>query len=128
MSGEDKTKLDTFDLSGMQTNDTLKYNGITGKLVRDQYIADLNITVLTTAWIYDETNHVWKYTYESTVVTNTMIPHVYQQFPEDSAQAILDRIEGSHIDVVRFIDGAFVMECYTNKPSRDLSFIVKVVK
>lgn len=128
MSKEDKTKLDMFNLSGMQTNDTLKYDGVTGKLVRDSYIADLNITVLATAWVYDEINHVWKYTYGATSVTNTMIPHVYQQFPEDSAQALLDRIEGSNIDVVRFIDGFFVMECYTNKPSRDLSFVIKVVK
>lgn len=128
MSEEDKTKLDMFNLSGMQTNDTLKYDGVTGKLIRDPHIADLNITVLATAWIYDEINNVWKYTYENTSVTNTMIPHVYQQFPEDSAQALLDRIEGSNIDVVRFIDGFFVMECYTNKPSRDLSFVIKVVK
>lgn len=128
MSKEDKTKLDMFNLSGIQTNDTLKYDGVTGKLIRDPYIADLNLTVLATAWIYDEINHVWKYTYENTSVTNTMIPHVYQQFPEDSSQALLDRIEGSNIDVVRFIDGFFVMECYTNKPSRDLSFVIKVVK
>ena len=128
MSKEDKTKLDMFNLSGIQTNDTLKYDGVTGKLIRDPYIADLNITVLTTDWVYDEINHVWKYTYEATSVTNTMIPHVYQQFPEDSAEALLDRIEGSNIGVVRFIDGFFVMECYTNKPSRDLSFVIKVVK